>query len=147
MKDWLIEAFSYDEWANEKWLAALRRQADHSKGRRVLEHILNSQRVWLDRCGYGTPAADLPIEERIVLLPTAWREFLAQVDITRVVEYKSFSGEPFAQPIRDIALHVINHGTYHRGHLRGLADAQGIEDFEDTDLIRYLRLRGDQLRP
>ncbi len=40
--------------------------------------------------------------------------------------------------VSEITEHVINHGTYHRGHLRGLAEAEGIS-FPDTDLIVYLR--------
>lgn len=41
--------------------------------------------------------------------------------------------------LSEVAHHVFNHGTYHRGHLRGLADAAGFEDFPETDLIRFYR--------
>ena len=41
-----------------------------------------------------------------------------------------------------MAHHVLNHGTYHRGHLRGLAYAEGWDDFHDTDYSAWLRETG-----
>jgi uncharacterized damage-inducible protein DinB len=45
------------------------------------------------------------------------------------------------QTIGEIAHHVINHGTYHRGHLRGLCDAAEFTEFPDTDLIKFYRAK------
>jgi uncharacterized damage-inducible protein DinB len=41
--------------------------------------------------------------------------------------------------VSDIAAHVVNHGTYHRGQLRERAEADGLDDFPETDLILFFR--------
>jgi uncharacterized damage-inducible protein DinB len=50
------------------------------------------------------------------------------------------AGEPFLQPNHEVVRHVINHGTYHRGQLRMLAELDGIA-WPETDMIFFFRER------
>lgn len=68
-----------------------------------------------------------------------WRLFLDDADLDQEVAYVNMAGQHYVNTVEQIALHVINHGTYHRGHLRGLAESEGLDDFNDTDLILYFR--------
>jgi uncharacterized damage-inducible protein DinB len=66
-----------------------------------------------------------------------WMDILDGRDLEEVIDYKRTTGEPFQMSISWIAQHVINHGTYHRGELRGLRRARGDDDFPDTDIAGY----------
>ena len=127
--------FDYDLWANLKWFPF----CEEEPLRRIMEHILRAQIIWLERSGgknsftAGTPW-DL-IEE----INMAWKEHILSSDLEQTIHYQNSLGQKFAQPRRDVARHVINHGTYHRGQIRGMAEMMGVEDFPDTDYIFYLR--------
>ncbi|MFX6823282.1 DinB family protein [Acinetobacter baumannii] len=54
--------------------------------------------------------------------------------------FKRFNGEEVTSTVESIVLHVANHGTYHRGELRGLCRAAGWEDFPETDFFLWDRL-------
>ena len=48
------------------------------------------------------------------------RSFLAAVgddDLLRVHEYRSLAGEPGRSPLWQMAQHLVNHGSYHRGQI------------------------------
>lgn len=139
----LLEGFDYDLWANERWLLALDRFRDRERAEAVMAHILRALRSWLERCAdpETVPAetGELLGDFRNVTL--AWKSFLETSDPKAFVSYTNMAGEPFFNELADIARHVVNHGTYHRGQLRGLAMAEGLDDFPETDFIRYCRER------
>ena len=64
-----------------------------------------------------------------------WVEALKSED--RVVEYRRTTGEPGSRLLSEIAKHVVNHGTYHRGEMRGICRGRGEDGFPETDLISY----------
>jgi uncharacterized damage-inducible protein DinB len=41
----------------------------------------------------------------------------SDADLTYVLPYKNMKGEAFEQEVKEIVLHINNHGTYHRGQL------------------------------
>lgn len=138
----LLELQDYDLWANQIWLRTLETMPDPKKARKIFRHILNCQHGWL--------AVVLGIEEveplsddfpaEVDRLFAAWRDVITNGDPNAFASYQRGDTTHF-QMVSEIAHHVFNHGTYHRGHLRGLADAAGFEGFEDTDFIKYVRQR------
>ena len=52
------------------------------------------------------------------------------------VIYHDSQGAEWERTFVEIASHVGNHGTYHRGQLRQLLEEAGV-DFPDTDWIRW----------
>ena len=142
--DWLAflkAGFEYDRWANRAWLSSLNGFRNLDRPFQVLDHILKSQVTWLERCGveHERIAEDQPLENLFGTMAEAWIQLLDEADLDELIQYSNSGGETFSQPLVQIALHVINHGTYHRGELRGLAEADGFKDFPETDLIFYLR--------
>jgi uncharacterized damage-inducible protein DinB len=137
----LLRGFRYDLWANRIWVVSLGVFDNPIPAQLVLEHILTAQRVWLDRCGMVLfpDAENVALSELFSMTNQAWRALLETVPLDATITYRNSEGVGFQQPLVDIALHVINHGTYHRGQLRGLAQAEGLEDFPETDLIAFLR--------
>lgn len=141
MRDLLADGFRYDLWANLKWLSVLDRFEDRARAEAIFRHILGAQRIWLARSlsEEEVPALPEPLAEGFRLINAAWLEFLRISDPEAFVSYTNFKGESWFSTVEQIARHVINHGTFHRGQLRGLAQAEGWDDFEDTDLIRWMR--------
>lgn len=107
----------------------------------ILEHILQAQRIWLERCDVEVPlqTADISLQELFGQTDQTWLMLMEQSDFDEPVTYQTSNGKEFTQPIGQIAMHVINHGTYHRGQLRQLAEADAFSNFPETDLIFYLR--------
>lgn len=141
MREQLIEGFEYDLWANRKWLSVLPTFAEPDHAKEVFAHILRAQHIWLTRVvseeEVAEPSEDL--EEALESLHHRWVDLLRTCDPGAFVSYTNLSGQAFFNTVEQIARHVVNHGTYHRGQLRGLMDAQKSEGFEETDLIRYYR--------
>ncbi len=128
--------FDYDQWANVKWMAAAHEIGQES----ILLHILNAQIIWLSRIEgtaiWEPTLADYPLHvERSV---RSWKRCLFGADLQKLVSYTTLLGVPYDNTVGEITRHVINHGTYHRGQLRGIAGERGIE-FPETDYIAYLR--------
>lgn len=137
----VLRGVEYGLWANEQWIAAIGGFKDLARAQLALEHILGAERIWLERCGMPLPAQD---DDRSLAslfqdASAAWQRLVHENDLGTPIVYTNFAGETFANSLGDIALHVINHGTYHRGHLRGLAQAEGLVDFPETDYIKYVR--------
>lgn len=105
----------------------------------IFEHILNSQRIWLQRCGlYVEQVDNIAFSQLVTSLNQTWKGLIEDADLSAWVEYQDLLGNDQRTQFGDIVAHVINHGTYHRGQLRQLAEQDGIE-FPDTDLILYVR--------
>ena len=143
----LRNGFDYDLWANRAWLDAIGGFSGYlNRAQETLEHILTAQQIWLDRCG----ATMFPEQENVRLqdlfeiTARAWQVMLEELQGDEPITYTTKSGEVYTNTIAQIAYHVLNHGTYHRGQLRGFAEADGFENFPETDLILFLRKRDRQ---
>lgn len=140
LEQWLQFAFDYDAWANRIWAQRIGDFRNPERATQIFQHMINAQRIWIERCGAQVEfdKHDEHLANVAENMAQAWRMVLDATDLDEDVAYKNLRGEPFVNTVAEIALHVINHGTYHRGHLRGLAEAEGLE-FSDTDLILFFR--------
>lgn len=143
------QLFLYDEWANREALNSLRAaQAPPSRAVRLLAHIVAAQWLWLERIR-GVPQS-YPVwpewtleelERHVAGSGAAWREFLATslpADLEREFDYTNTKGRQYRSRIRDTAIHVAMHGTYHRGQIALLLRQNGSEPAY-TDFIEAVR--------
>lgn len=139
----LIERFDYDLWANRQWWTALGKMKDLARAQATLEHILTAQRIWLSRMGVEVSQAseNLGIDDVAVFVNRAWKMVVTDSVLEQPITYRNLAGFEFTNTVGQIANHVINHGSYHRGQLRGQAQAEGLESFPETDLIVFYRER------
>lgn len=136
----LKRQFDYDLWANQLWLEFLLKTETSESYRRIMGHILGAQLVWVSRIdGEFLTSIPSPSLEASTLegLHERWITALSSRSADEVIEYKRLSGESVKSTVEEIGLHVVNHGTYHRGELRGLCRADGHEGFPETDRIRF----------
>ncbi len=134
---YLQDRFEYEQWALEKWVAPARTV----DGTDILLHVVGAHEVWLARCQGRPWEEDLEehLENRIVRTCAGWKNYLANADLDEEISYTNREGLPFTNVLRNIVTHVLNHGTYHRGELRGLHRAEGSTDFPETDFIVFCR--------
>ena len=134
MRVFLSEGLEYDLWANLKWVALLNQLP---QAEAVLRHVLQSQRIWIERC-LGVESVRPWPDDLEAALRTAnedWKELVRISDPEAFVTYDR-NGKTHFETIEQITRHVINHGTYHRGQLRAYAEDL---EFPETDFILFIR--------
>jgi uncharacterized damage-inducible protein DinB len=154
--------FEYNAWANRRSLAATQKltveQFTKPMGssfpsvRDTLAHIYGAEWIWLERFQGRSPSA-LPNVNRFAdvrMLRETWAVheerlliFIAglnQSDLDRTMEYKTLKFGVYSNPIWQSMLHVVNHGTYHRGQVTTLLRQLGAQPIL-LDLMHFYRER------
>lgn len=159
--------YEFNSWANRRVLdscAALSPEqftrdlgSSYKSVRDTLVHILGAEWIWLERWHGRSPQALLPAEQfaDIESLRARWVEVerdltdfvasLSDEDVSRVYEYKTAAGVPFASPAWQMLQHVVNHGSYHRGQITTMLRQLGAKP-QGTDLIAFYRQRAAQAK-
>ena len=123
--------------------------ADHSV-LGTLVHIYAADRVWLGRI-HGHPPQkflDPEVDLHLSVLQTDWPAILARwkdwatgltdASAQSQLAFTDLKGNRHQQPLWQIVLHVVNHGTHHRGQVSGMLRALGHTP-PPLDLIAYYR--------
>ena len=140
LADHLRRLLAYHGWAHRELVAALG-EVDGSACRAqcglfygslhgTLNHLAVVDRLWLARVqAEPAPFATLRDEAAVSLSMLdafisdgvrAWSACLAERDDTGMltaVAYRNMAGEPHRRTLADIVLHLVNHGTHHRGQM------------------------------
>jgi uncharacterized damage-inducible protein DinB len=102
----------------------------------TLVHIFGADRIWLWRLTGGTnPGFISDADRSLAVLQSDWPAVLERwrlwaANLTdeaadAMLDYKDMKGNPYRQPIWQLVLHVVNHGTHHRGQVSGFLRAMG----------------------
>ncbi|WP_336516863.1 DinB family protein [Pollutibacter soli] len=121
----------------------------------TLIHLGNAQIAWTNRI-HKVSVPDIAVTDmshstdfivkRLLNLSTEWEKFMlstTEVDLLKPVSYKTIRGEDFTEQLFEIAMHVMNHATYHRGQMITMMRELGETVLPRTDLIEYVRRRKD----
>jgi uncharacterized damage-inducible protein DinB len=115
----------------------------------TLAHLFDADRGWLARLKREPASAPLKDEDhqlRVLQndwppLRRHWAEWagtLTDEDAKAEVFYIDRRGNPWRQPLNQLVLHVVNHGTHHRGQIAGFLRAMAHVP-PNLDLDRYYR--------
>ena len=116
----------------------------------TLVHIFAADRVWLTRLN-GEPAHAFVTDADYQLavlqndwpaLHTRWKRWASELtwEAARAdVSYTDMSGNAWRQPVGQLVLHMVNHGTHHRGQVAGFLRTMGHAP-PKLDLVHYYRL-------
>ncbi|MDE3165319.1 MAG: DUF664 domain-containing protein [Acidobacteriota bacterium] len=159
--DVLREHLLYTAWASGRLVDAAAGLAAEELGRDfgtsehsvlgTLVHVFAADRIWLSRVT-GEPLA-APISEADYHLSVLqndwprvhdgwnrWAAGLTDASAAAAISYRDMKGNPHTGAAWEIVLHLVNHGTHHRGQVSGFLRAMGHVP-PVLDLIRYYRER------
>lgn len=155
MKDFFLKWYEYNAWANRKVISCLERQTvTDEKILSVFGHLMAANFIWLNRI------KDLPkskyelwgkydlVELRTMVeeADQLWMSFLHEHEnFDRIMKYRNYVGDYFENNVQQIMIHLVNHGTYHRGQVAMLLRQKGYEPV-NTDFITYDRVLSGQLK-
>ncbi len=157
-KDTLLTHIDYTRWASFRLVEAAAQLTPEQLNRDFgtadksvlgsLVHVFAADRVWIGRIHGNPPAKFIDPEKDMHLdvllsewpaLLDQWKEWLTGLaDVNAKISYKDLKGNPYETPAWQIVLHVVNHGTHHRGQVQGFLRAMGITP-KPLDLIAYYR--------
>jgi uncharacterized damage-inducible protein DinB len=159
----ILMLFDYSAWANRRILDAAEGLSpeqftapaglDYGSLRGTLVHILSAETTWRKRCQEGISPSSPLVEDAfptLAILRGRWMEaeramaaFLASLtdeDLQRIIHYRTTKGAPYENPLWQLLLHVVNHGTQHRAEAAITLTQHGCSP-GDVDLIVFLRER------
>jgi uncharacterized damage-inducible protein DinB len=151
--------FDFGRWANAKVLESVSALSAEEYARPLggsfgsvegtLVHLYGADWVWLERF-YGKSPRALPgsdgaatldaLKEKWKAVEEGQQVFLSTLTPARLEEplsYVNFAGESWTYPLGEALLHVVNHGTYHRGQIATLLRQLGKTPVA-TDFLRYI---------
>ena len=108
----------------------------------TMTHLHFADWIWYTRVA---EAIDKPAETLEALerdwpdLQRRWEVFcdsLSEADLARPIPYRSIRGYDAVANVEQVVLHLVNHGTLHRGQVMGMIRQRGMVP-PGTDLIHY----------
>ena len=156
------QLFDYNAWASHRALDAAEKlspaqfvqriESSFPSVRDTLAHIYGAEWIWLERFQGRSPSG-LPASAEFTdvgSLRQHWLEHeeqllnfvrgLTQADLECDMEYKTLKFGVYRNPLWQSLLHVINHGTYHRGQVTTMLRQLGAQPIL-TDLMHFYRER------
>lgn len=163
MKEMLQSYAAYNYWANQRLAEVIRALPPGEAQREVpssfsslhatLLHMWNAESGWWQRIrlqervvmpGEGFSGTTEELLQQYLQQSRLWEEWISQASeaaLAHVVAYQNTKREQFKQPVWQVALHVFNHGTYHRGQLVNMLRQLGADKIPGTDFILWARGR------
>ncbi|MSV36273.1 MAG: DUF664 domain-containing protein [Bryobacterales bacterium] len=157
--DTLRTHLAYTTWATNRLLAAASELTPEELARDfgtadkcvvgTLAHVFAADRIWMSRVQGRPPVKFITPEDRdLAVLRRDWPVVLAEwkqwaAGLTddsapTVISFQDTKGNSYSSPLWQIVLHVVNHGTHHRGQVSGFLRALGKVP-PPLDLIAYYR--------
>jgi uncharacterized damage-inducible protein DinB len=156
-----LRHLEFHAWATQKMLDSVEQlsseelhrdmQTSHSSVWGTLDHTYRADALWLKRLqGQGDAKLDaIETAGDLADLRAKWANTQAGLisfagslddcDWTRVFDYRFLSGKEGRSPIYESLLHVVNHGTFHRGQIVTMLRQLGAKP-APSDFITYVRL-------
>lgn len=161
MNEYLIYLTAYNSWANKKIKGFIMEAGEEMTLKmqsssfptiqQTILHILDAQTIWFSRLqgispvswpgqsfnGTSADACEMLIEscqhyEKYV-------KELTEKELMHNIGYRNMKGDAFIAPVQQILVHVMNHGTFHRGQLVTMLRGAGFTNLSSTDMIAYFR--------
>jgi len=155
MKQFFLQWYTYNAWANRRVIGCLEQQAvTDEKILSVFGHALAANFIWLNRI-QDLPKSEYKLWNNYELITLRkmveesdqrWMSFIEQNEnFDRLLKYRNYVGDYFENNVQQIMIHLVNHGTYHRGQVAMLLRQKGYEPV-NTDFITYDRFLTGQLK-
>jgi uncharacterized damage-inducible protein DinB len=151
----------YHYWARDRLMQAveqltpeqlsLRIESSFPSVRDTLVHLWGAEVIWLGRWEGHSPT-ELPGGDDLADLASiarAWAEEegklrallerLGEDGVVRTMEYRMFDGKAYVQPFWQMLLHLVNHGSYHRGQVTTMLRQLAVQPPKQMDFSAFCR--------
>lgn len=154
MKQYLIDTFRFNDWANKRTLAAMQKMSDDTESVNLISHIIRAQDKWMRRIEndpteteikwFDAPFKTEELDVRWKGSLDKWLKFLSALedeDLNRQIRFAPMPDEPEGiNLLRDVVLHLNYHSILHRAQICLRLHDQGIEP-PHVDYIYYVQER------
>ena len=145
MKQFLIDMFKYNDWANRKILEKINELPDKTQAIELFSHLINSMRKWPARFDaypqasandWWKPVYPLEkLEEEWDKCLKLWLDLLegkTEEEMFAEMKMVGDDGRHRVAQLKDIALQLNFHSIHHRANIQSIIRAQGLQpDFLD----------------
>ncbi len=150
MQEHLIDLYAYNYWANQLFVKKINdAQFQHPKFIQLFSHLLNAHSIWLSRINGEMEKYNVwqvhqvvnfsKINDENFQITQLLLKKLNQSDLDRLIDYINSQGVRYQNKTKDILIHAVNHGTYHRAQCASIMKENNIQP-PVTDFIAYKRL-------
>ena len=151
----------YNYWARDRALASAGQLSSEQLSRNLgssfgsvldtLVHMYFAEWIWYRRWQGESPSArpDTSQLVSVAVLREAWTPLEQQIrscieglgaeGLGRMLEYTSMNGQVSTSTFWQMIVHVVNHGTYHRGQVATMLRQLGATPAQSTDMIVFFR--------
>jgi uncharacterized damage-inducible protein DinB len=140
LRSHLLNVCDSEYEANLLWLKFIRASTDKpnggqfaSKAQEWLQHICGCYQVWIDRLENHDGPRFSDLDSEFESVHKKLKDYVAHCDLNSLLESK----DKERWSALSIIQHMQSHGSYHRGHLRALAEFHGLEDWPETDYLCF----------
>jgi uncharacterized damage-inducible protein DinB len=142
----------YSAWASQQLMDAVRALPpgelerptgiSHTSILGTMAHLHFADWIWYTRVAgpLDKPEPTMAwLENEWPDLQQRWERFvdgLSDADLARAIPFRSIRGYDAVPSVEQIVLHLVNHGTLHRGQVMGMIRQLGIEP-PGTDLMHF----------
>lgn len=154
MKQYLMDTFKYNDFANRKILEKVAELSDKEQCVKFFSHLINSQIKWMARIQLLANAPQLSWWEPVYMLEelefmwnksfAMWISFLqdkTEDQMFQVIRFIGFDGGHWEAKLKDIALQLNYHSIHHRAQMQTIIREQGLTpDFLDYIGTVYRKL-------
>lgn len=158
MNEYLKTYLEYNVWANRIIAGYLEKAGEQNMDitiessfpsiRKTWYHLWDAQAVWILRLE-GKEVTTWPGRDFNGTMKEAMNQFIksserllelgSQLNPEALIAYKNMAGKEFTNKVWHILMHVVNHGTYHRGQLVTMLRQAGMKELQPLDLIVFMR--------
>ncbi len=153
MKKYILNFFSYNDWANRKLLDAIQQLPEKEESVKLFSHLITTQDKWMNRITKKAEDKTLhwfdlafPVENLAAEWTRSVNEWIGFIESLReeelendVVFTRANDGKKIGVKIIDLALQLNYHSIHHRAQINKLISGQGMKP-PATDYI-YTALR------
>lgn len=147
MKSFVRNFLKYNHSSNDKVISLLEKHKEElpEKCITIFSHIMNAQEIWNARILGKQPEFKVWDVSNLAEFRNFNQRFfsgsiaiLEEFNLDQKIDYRTSKGDPFISTVQDILIHVVNHGSYHRGQIMQLLRDE-VNDAISTDYIFYKR--------
>lgn len=154
MRDYLIETFQYNDYANKLLLKKINELPDKTECIKFFSHLINCQYKWLDRISIYPEISKLDWWEPVYDFDQLeiewtkslhnWIEFLrtkTDEELNANIIWIGIGDAPYTAQLKDIPLQLNYHSIHHRAQMQTIIREQGlVPDFLDYIGTKYKKV-------